>query len=162
MKLSDHFDSAEFGTVPAECLPIFEYLCQNILEPIRAHVGGPITITSGYRSVESNKAAHGVPGSEHVATPEHCAADFTFNTTFGQMVSVRAVFDWIRTNASLPFHQVILEHSANGSSIIHISCAKDKLEQRSALEGSTHNASPYTKWEVANFKLPDETEQENV
>jgi len=162
MKLSEHFDEIEFGEIPIECLPVFGYLCQNILEAIRTHIGGPITITSGYRSPEANKAAHGVSNSEHIASATHCAADFTFDTTFGKMISVRATFDWIRTNPTLPFHQVILETNAQGGSIIHISCDRTKIGQRQALSGSTHNASPYTKWEVVDFKLPDETEQENA
>lgn len=162
MQLSEHFDQGEFendGPIPPECIPVFQQLCQLVLEPIRAHLGRPILITSGYRSPEANKAAHGVPNSEHVASPEWCAADFTFNTTFGQLVSVRAAFDWIRNNPTIPFHQVILEHGATGSSIIHISYNTENIDDRSALEGATHNASAYTKWDCVAFELPDETTQ---
>ena len=94
MQLSPNFEISEFGDVPPGLIPIFRQLCERILEPIRAFVGKPIFITSGYRSLLQNKAAHGVPDSEHVATSEYCAADFYFDTTFGSLVSLRACFDW--------------------------------------------------------------------
>jgi len=165
MMLSDHFDQREFemdGPIPAECIPVFQALAQKVLEPVRWFVGRPISITSGYRSPEANKAAHGVPNSEHVATPEYCAADFTFDTRYGTILSIRAAFDWIRSNPSIPFHQVILEHGAAGSSIIHISYNDSKIDERSALEGATHNASPYTKWDCVAFVVPEQSSQENA
>lgn len=150
MQLSDNFELSEFGDVPPGLIPIFKQLCERILEPIRAFVGKPILITSGYRSLLQNKAAHGVPDSEHVATSEYCAADFYFDTTFGSLVSLRACFDWLR-EGQLPWHQCILEHCANGSSIIHISYNTATLPSRTALEGSVHNASPYIAWEVSEY-----------
>jgi zinc D-Ala-D-Ala carboxypeptidase len=169
MMMSEHFDQREFerdAPIPAECIPTLEFFCQNILEPIRAFVARPMEITSGFRPPDANAAAHGVPGSEHIYTPDHVAADFTFVVKVGQtpLMSLRICFDWIRNNASLPFEQVILEHGANGVSVIHISYSKAKLAAgvRSALEGATHNASAYTKMDVVAFALPDETAQENV
>jgi Peptidase M15 len=153
MQVSSHFDISEFQhgtTIPEDCLPLLRQFCAEILEPIRAFVHRPVEITSGYRSPESNAAAHGVKNSEHVWTPQKIAADFTFNTTFGTMLSMRVVFDWIR-GGQLPFHQVILEHQADGTSIIHVSMALDLPGVRQALEGATHNASPYTKWETVEY-----------
>lgn len=155
-KLSPHFDQSEFEhdtPIPQDCIPLLTRLCVEILEPIRAYVDEPITITSGDRTMASNNGAHGVPNSEHVYTPRQCAADFTFNTSFGKLKSVRMVFDWIRNNPTLPFRQVILEHDAKGASIIHISMNTSK-DDREALEGATHNASTYSSWEVAAFYNP--------
>jgi peptidase M15-like protein len=165
MQFSEHFQSAEFekpDAIPAECLDIFALLCTEILEPVRTFVGKPITITSGYRSPEHNAEIHGSATSEHVASPTWCAADFTFDTTFGLMMSVRRVFDWIRNSPSLPFHQCILEHCANGSSIVHVSVNTGKTGEREALEGSTYNASPYTSWEVVAYNPPTGQESENA
>ena len=162
MLVSEHFDLGEFGSVPMGCVSSFEFLCQNILEPVRAFVGKPLRITSGYRSSAENAAAHGVPDSEHIATPTKCAADFTFDTTFGLQISFRACFDWIRKNPLLPFHQCILEHTQAGGSIIHISWNKNTLPERQALEGQAYNAFPYTSWECADYELPDSTGLENV
>ena len=163
MQFSEHFAQQEFekpDPIPQECLDAFTLLCTEILEPIRLFVGKPITITSGYRSLEHNKAIHGSPTSEHIASPTWCAADLTFDTTFGLMMSVRKVFDWIRNSPSLPFHQCILEHAANGTSIIHISINTEKTGTREALEGAEYNASPYTAWECVAYNPPKE--QENV
>jgi hypothetical protein len=165
MQFSEHFDQFEFEKdepIPVDCLPAFEFLCQNILEPIRAFVGRPVVIMSGYRSPLANAAAHGVKDSEHIATPKKCAVDFWFNTAFGMRMSYRLAFDWIRNNPSLPFHQVILEHGAAGQSIIHISYNADTLPVREALEGATHNTSLYTSWDCVAYKLPESLGQENV
>jgi len=117
MKLSPHFDLLEFqknDPIPAECIPAFAELCKHILEPVRAKVNAPIVITSGYRSLEANLEAHGQPNSEHVATADYCAADFYVGA------GARTIFDWMRTNPNLPFHQLILESGAN-STVIHVS-----------------------------------------
>jgi Peptidase M15 len=154
MQLSTHFSSAEFerGTeIPAACIPVFQILCAEILEPIRTWLNREIVILSGYRSPETNAAAHGVTNSEHIATAEYCAADFTFPTSFGAMLSIRMAFDWIRNNPDLPFHQVILEHGANGSSILHISYNMAKASERQALEGATHNSAPYSMWPCVRY-----------
>lgn len=44
----------------------------SMLEDIRASLGNPVTVTSGYRSPALNKAVGGVPSSDHV---KGCAAD---------------------------------------------------------------------------------------
>lgn len=157
MQLSEHFDSMEFedggDAIPEECIPIFKEFCSLILEPIRGYIGEPMEITSGYRSAADNAspAVHGNPHSEHVATQSYCAADFSFAIVADKVSSVRAVFDWIRSNPAIPFHIVTLEHGAQGRSIIHISYNKDLPGIRKALEGATHNAIPYTHWEVVAY-----------
>lgn len=166
MLLSEHFDSTEFehgADIPIECLPIFTELCVLILEPIRTYVDAPMIIDSGYRSLVTNAAAKGKEHSEHVATPAYCAADFMISTTFGKLLSMRMVFDWIRNSPTIPFHQVTLEHDANGGSVIHISYSKKFPGVRQAFEGATHNTAPYTSWEVAAFQ-PEarSTGQENA
>lgn len=166
MQLSTHFATGEFehgDKIPEDCIGVFGKLCTEILEPVREFVGKPIVVTSGYRTAASNKAAHGATRSEHMATDRYCAADFTFDTTFGLMMSVRRVFDWMRDNPSLPYHQVILEHGAGGQSIIHVSVNLDDLGTREALEGATHNAMAYTPWPVVEFNPGTESAgQENA
>ena len=41
-------------------------LCRVILDPLRRHLGKPITVTSGYRSQTVNAAVGGAPRSDHV------------------------------------------------------------------------------------------------
>lgn len=162
MQLSVHFDTREFeidAPIPDELLPIAKEFCEQVLEPVRTIVGAPIRITSGYRPPEANAAAHGVNNSEHIWSPRWCAADFSFGPVPG--LTIRGAFDRIRESTSIPFHQLILEHNSIGVSIIHISYNLDKVGVRQALEGATHNASPYTSWEVATF-IPQTGQQENA
>jgi hypothetical protein len=41
-------------------------LAASLLQPLRDHLGKPITITSGYRSKELNKMVGGVKNSQHL------------------------------------------------------------------------------------------------
>lgn len=152
--LTEHFGREEFEkerTMPEDCIPIFTVLCAGILEPVRAQFG-PVDSTSGYRSVESNAAAHGQPNSEHMATPDYCADDFKIVSLNGDM---RPVFDWMRNNPKLPFHQLILEHEDNGHTIIHVSINKLKPGLRSCKEGHTNNRTPYVDVECVPFEPGD-------
>ena len=125
--------------IPGQCVPSFVNLAQDILDHAREYQGCALIITSGYRDPQANLEAHGQPNSEHVATTDYCAADF-----YPADGKTRALFDWMRNNPNLPFHQLILEHGANGSSVIHVSWNRTKRGVRSVLEGATHNAEPYT------------------
>lgn len=42
-------------------------LAVNVFEPLRMHRGGPIRVTSGYRSAALNKKVGGRKGSQHLA-----------------------------------------------------------------------------------------------
>jgi len=76
LRLSEHFTLREFtvsqtatrlglvnGTTPEDIEKLID-LCNNVLEPIRAHFG-PVTISSGYRSPELNRAIGGSTNSQH-------------------------------------------------------------------------------------------------
>jgi zinc D-Ala-D-Ala carboxypeptidase len=77
IQLSPHFSLAEMvasqtaarlgldNTPGPNELSNLKQLCVNVLEPIRALLGRPIFVSSGYRSPEVNKAAGGVASSEH-------------------------------------------------------------------------------------------------
>jgi len=151
-QLSQNFVLDEFEKnepVPAQCIPTFAELAKTILEPVRAYVDSPLIITSGYRSPEANVEAHGQPNSEHVATENYCAADF-----YSSLIPARTIFDFMRENSMLPFHQLILEHGANGSSIVHVSYNRLKPGVRSVLEGATHNSEPYIKCDYVPYLFP--------
>lgn len=70
MQLTEHFTTAEWrchdGTeLPAEFFPTTLKLAQQ-LEVLRAELGKPITIISGYRSPEHNAAVDGATHSQHM------------------------------------------------------------------------------------------------
>ena len=77
MKLTEHFTLAEFersataqacsinNTVPLQYIPTLQQLCREVLEPLRAFVGGPIVISSGYRCNALNVKVGGAYASQH-------------------------------------------------------------------------------------------------
>lgn len=131
--------------IPEEAIPVLTELHEEIMVPVMKKFG-TIILTSGHRSERANELAHGISGSEHIYTDTHCADDF-----FSPNVPARTIFDWMRLDPSLPFHQLILEHSANGSSVIHVSLNKLMPGVRSVKEGATHNASKYTNVDYVSY-----------
>jgi zinc D-Ala-D-Ala carboxypeptidase len=148
MLLSRNFCTQEFekdGPMPDSVVLSYRSLCNDILEPIRAHVGQPLRITSGYRTLQSNTVAGGVSNSQHCATAKYCAADWWVPTA-----DMREIFDWIRLQSGLVWDQLILEHDGGSLSIIHTSWST--TPRRQALEGATANKTGYTTWPVTPLK----------
>jgi len=77
MKLSQHLSLKEVtasntakrkgidNTPTSEHLENLKVIAENIFEPLRAHFRVPIGISSGYRSIELNKAIRGSKTSDH-------------------------------------------------------------------------------------------------
>ena len=111
MNLTENFTLAELTVSPTakrlglpntptqEHIANMKYVCQQILEPVRAHFGKPVQINSSYRSPAVNKAVGGSPTSQH-SNGE--AVDFEIPG-----ISNKVVADWVADN--LVFDQVILE-----------------------------------------------------
>ena len=82
-------------------LHFMEILANEVFEPLREYVGGPIKINSFYRSTELNKA---IGGS---ATSQHCKGQaMDIDDTFGHMTNAQ-MYHWIKDN--LDFDQMIWE-----------------------------------------------------
>lgn len=115
MRLSPNFSIYEFeksqtatrhgidNHVPSILIPQIQGLVDNVLQPVREHFG-PVTITSGYRSVGLNRAIGGSNTSQHTKGQ---AADFEVCG-----ISNYEVACWIRDN--LKFDQLILEAYRKG------------------------------------------------
>ncbi len=84
-------------------------LVENVLDPAREKFGLPITVNSGYRCPELNKAVDGVAASQHAKGE---AADLTTGSRSGN----KRLFEIIRDD--LPFDQLINEHDF---SWVHVS-----------------------------------------
>jgi hypothetical protein len=131
MKLSANFSLAEltktnvrqFDNTPSmQVVENLQLLVDNVLQPIRNKFG-QVTVTSGYRSPEVNKA---IGGS---ATSDHCfgfAADFEVAG-----VDNKELARWVADN--LKFKQLILEFYTKGvpdSGWVHVSYNKTNLTQK--------------------------------
>jgi hypothetical protein len=125
MNLSKHVTKSEFELSPTavrlgidnqmneEQTTKAILLCVNVFEPIRAKVGHPIKVNSGFRSAKLNKKIGGSTSSQHCKGE---AMDLDLHE--------KDIFQWIIKN--ITFDQLIWEggnqHSADW---FHISYKKD-------------------------------------
>ena len=116
MQLSPHFTLAEMvvsqtasrlgldNTPPPAVIAALRGLCLNLLEPVRAHFGRPVIVSSGYRAPAVNKACGGSATSQHRFGQ---AADFTVPG-----VANLELCQWIQRN--LKYDQLIYEFGPSG------------------------------------------------
>lgn len=93
-------------------------LTDNVLDPIRELWGKPITVNSGFRSLELNKAVGGASSSQHLKGQ---AADITTSTKSGN----KELFFKIK-DSGIPFDQLIDEADY---SWIHVSYSENPRGQ---------------------------------
>jgi hypothetical protein len=98
------------NTPPAWAEDALERLIENLLDPLRALWGGPLTVNSGYRSAELNAAVGGAVRSRHLLGE---AADITA----GSPAANARLFDLL-LRSDLDFDQLIDEH---GYGWLHVS-----------------------------------------
>lgn len=146
MKLTEHFLDTELGVAGCDDRLIGNavYLCQKLLEPIRAHFGQPVHIHDGYRDTEHNLRVGGKPDSWHLYEQGHAAADIDVAG-----VSLVEVFKWLRLESGLPFDKVILETTNGQPATIHLQIDCLIAPRRLAYEGGTGDSHIYTAVEVA-------------
>jgi hypothetical protein len=88
-------------------------LAANVFEPLREWVGGPIKITSIYRSTELNEA---IGGSK---TSQHCKGQaIDIDDIYGYKTNAE-MFDYIKNN--LEFDTLIWEFGSDNPDWVHIS-----------------------------------------
>lgn len=97
-----------------------EELVKRLLQPLRIAYGGPIAITSGYRSPQLNRIVGGVPSSQHVKGE---AADC--------YVPDAATLLEVLKNNTFPFDQAILYRKKN---FLHLSLRRKGTNRRQILE----------------------------
>jgi hypothetical protein len=148
MKLSEHLDLSEvirsesakrngISNMPTEQhIANFKLLAEKVFEPIRAHFRCPIHISSGYRSIELNRA---VKGS---LTSQHCqgeAIDIDMDGT-PNGVTNKMVFDFIKNN--LEFDQLIWEFGTNENpDWVHVSYESTGKQRKQVLKAIRINGS---------------------
>ncbi len=133
MKISTHLNLAEVtrsdaakrhnidNTPTAEHLENFKLIADKVFEPIRAHFGVPIHISSGYRSQALNKFIKGSASSQHCKGQ---AIDIDMDGSNGEVTN-RMVFDFIKNK--LDFDQLIWEFGTDANpDWVHVSYTKDK------------------------------------
>jgi len=148
MKLSEHLDLSEvirsesakrngISNMPTEQhIANFKLLAEKVFEPIRNNFRCPIHISSGYRSIELNRA---VKGS---LTSQHCqgeAIDIDMDGT-PHGVTNKMVFNYIKDN--LEFDQLILEFGTNENpDWVHVSYESTGKQRKQVLKAIRINGS---------------------
>ena len=99
-------------------------LVHKVLQPLRDAMG-PITIASGYRCAQLNKAVGGVYNSQHMKGE---AVDIFIK---GDTLYGTRLFRWIKDNA--PFDQLIWEHNEKGTCWVHVSYKADGSNRRQVI-----------------------------
>jgi len=138
--LTEHFSLSEFelssiaqahgldNSVPENLIPNLQNLCEQILEPLRQHVGVPVVITSGYRCPELNRLVGGVPNSQHLLGE---AADIVVPPSLSSnLSSLSSWFYWLLDNTH--FDQLGFEQSGS-TKWIHVSCKLDPTQNRQSV-----------------------------
>lgn len=128
IQLTRHFMLSEFinsstaaahgidNTPSLDVVSNLQYLCREVLEPLREWINEPVVISSGYRCPKLNKAVGGVSNSQHLSGE---AADIHLPS-----IEVgRKYLDFILDNCR--FDAVIWEHDSTGHYWIHVSIKQD-------------------------------------
>ena len=111
-------------------------VCENCFEPIRAKVGAPIRINSGFRSGALNRAIGGSTTSQH---------------SLGEAIDLdlhdRDLFEWVIDNVE--FDQLIFEGgTTDKADWFHISYRKGRLRKqvlRMVKKGGKSTYIPYVR-----------------
>jgi hypothetical protein len=145
MQLTEHFSDSELGV--KGCVPRLltnaAFLCDEILEPIRA-MFGPVRVHDGYRDTAHNARVGGKQASYHLFDEGRAAADID-----AAMIPITPLFDWLRLNSGLAFDKVILEKNSAGVPVcVHVQIDRLNPPRRQAYIGFTGASEDYTQVEV--------------
>ena len=106
-----------------EVIANLKALCENVLQPLRNHLGCPIIITSGYRSFQLNKKIGGKPNSQHLKGQ---AADFVV-----PQKNLKDVYLYIKS--FLSYDQLLFE-SDKKQKWIHVSFCQNGHNRHQAVD----------------------------
>jgi len=132
-QLSEHLSLEEFihsdtanskgidNSLPDNLLEAAKYTAVNLFEPIRALLGVPIKINSGYRCIELNTAVRGVPTSQHTKAQ---ALDMV-----PKGLTIAQAFERLE-KSDLVWDQLICEHDSNNNMWIHASIVNGPNRQQ--------------------------------
>ena len=122
-----------------EQLSNMELIAEEVFEPLRVYVGGPIKINSFFRSPDLNTA---IGGSK---TSQHCKGQaMDIDDTFGKMTNAE-MYHWIKEN--LYFDQIIWEFGNDDNpNWVHISYISPEDNRNRCLKAYKENGK--TKYKV--------------
>ena len=111
-----------------EVVAHLDELVEKILDPLRAAYGMPITVTSGYRCPELNRAVGGVTNSAHLYG---WAADLVVGGSLDRFKYF--IVEWLRATGAR-FDQLLLESDRKGNKWVHIGLYNALGQQRGQIK----------------------------
>ena len=119
-----------------EQLKNMELVADEIFEPLRVYVGGPIKINSFFRSPELNTAIGGSSKSQH------CKGQaIDIDDTFGKAANAE-MYRWIKDN--LDFDQMILEFGSDDNpDWVHVSYVSENENRNRCLRAIRKNGKTH-------------------
>jgi zinc D-Ala-D-Ala carboxypeptidase len=126
-------------TVAPEHEPAVRALCVNVLDPTREALRGPVEITSGYRTPQTNALIGGSKTSQHM-TGE--AADIKGRVGRTRRIGAEALARIIVAHAH-DFDQVIWYDTARGGHV-HVSYTESRPNRRQTLHAPAGGG--YSPW----------------
>lgn len=125
---SETAERKQIANVPnADTRLRMQRLIEQLLDPIRAAWGAPITVNSGYRSPALNRAVGGVSSSQHVKGE---AADITVGSTadnkrlFDKIVELqnagRIAFDQLIDESNYAWVHISYRAGNNRNQVLHL------------------------------------------
>ena len=120
------------NTPNAEQLDNMEVVAEEVFEPLRAYVGGPIKINSFFRCPELNKAIGGSSKSQH------CKGQaIDIDDTFGRMTNAE-MYHWIKDYVD--FDQIIWEFGDDDNpDWVHVSYVSPEKNRGRCLKAYREN-----------------------
>lgn len=137
MKLTAHFTDAELGAPPE--LLAHAVLLAAALEEVRAVVGAPVRVVSGYRTPERNAAVGGAPSSYH---PLALGADIHVEG----MTDAEAASMLSAARARLPLVRTIIEDRRPGREHLHIETRHPDRDQGEAIRVLIETVAGFASW----------------
>ena len=122
------------NTPPAEVQGAMALLVANVLDPLRAGLGRPVRVTSGYRAPAVNRAVSGSPTSQHMLGE---AADIKVQGVAAEDLAAAIVA------LGVPFDQVIWYAPERGGHV-HVSFTAKRANRGEALHAPA--GSGYVAW----------------
>jgi len=117
-------------------------ISENIFEPLREWVGGPVKINSCFRSAELNKRIGGAQSSQHCANK---GAAFDLDDTYGHKTNAE-MFYHIKDN--LDFDQLIWEFGTDKNpNWVHVSYNEGNNRGQILKACKVNGRTKYLNWE---------------
>jgi len=130
MTASDTATKEKIANVPsAEILEALTFLCEQVLEPVRAHFGKPVKVSSGFRSDKLNSRIGGATNSLHTKGQ---AVDFEI-----EGIDNKELAEWVKNNCK--YDQIILEYYVDNNGKpsndgwVHVSVRKVESNRKELL-----------------------------